>query len=356
MRFGRSAQLNDPGELRFRTATVKTGSWMTFAISAAGCAYYAATWDEPHRGGLLALTLGAVVWGIIVLFLPVERIVGGRWRETFFMSWTTAMIGVILGLVVLDSRARTPLALPLFMPLLFAGLSYPRRVATAVAVLVPSSYVGVALLIGEDIPYAGLFALSLTCSASMCLWQAANRERQRQELDRMSRTDGLTDALNRRGFDERLRAELGEAKRNGSGLTLVIFDLDDFKAVNDNHGHATGDELLCRVVERLQAELRPMDALGRIGGDEFAVILTRLRPGDGRQALERLRRAVAEEASASVGHSSFPEDGGTMDELYRRADAALYERKRSSRLGRHGNGVPSLHPAAHQPRPAPSKM
>ena len=327
---------------------------MTFAISAAGCVYYTATWDEPHRNGLLALTLAAVLWGVVVLVLPMQPVVGGRWRETFFMSWTAAMIGVILGLVVLDPHTRSPLALPLFMPLLFAGLSYPRRVATAVAVLVPSSYIGVALLIGEDISFAGLFTVSVTCSAAMCLWQAANRERQRQELDRMSRTDGLTEALNRRGFDERLRAELGEARRSGSGLTLAIFDLDDFKGVNDRHGHVAGDELLCRIVARLQAELRPMDALGRIGGDEFAVILPRLRAADARDVLERLSRAVSEEAAASVGYSGFPEDGATMDELYRRADAVLYAAKGSGGVDPRGNGSTKRNPAvdrAGRPRP-----
>jgi diguanylate cyclase (GGDEF)-like protein len=201
-----------------------------------------------------------------------------------------------------------------------------------VAVLVPSSYVLVALLIGEDLAYAGLFTISLTCSASMCLWQAANRERQRQALDRMSRTDGLTGALNRRGFDERFGAELADAIRNGSRLTLAIFDLDDFKAVNDEHGHAAGDELLCRVVGCLQAALRPTDALGRIGGDEFAVIVTRLGGAEGRAVVERLERAVAEEARVSVGHSSFPEDGATSDALYRRADELLYTAKGSARL------------------------
>jgi diguanylate cyclase (GGDEF)-like protein len=331
MALGRSLPLSDPGELRFRTAAVRTGVWMTFAISAVGISYYAATWDEPHRGGLFALTLAAVAWGVIVRLAPMHKVVAGRWREVFFMSWSLAMIAVILGLVILDSAARSPLALPLFMPLLFAGLSYPRWGAMAVAILVPTSYVAVALLTGEDVPYAGLFALSLTCSAAMCLWQAANRERQRQELDRLSRTDGLTDALNRRGFDERFKAALADATRSGGMATLAVFDLDHFKAVNDKHGHVAGDELLCRFVKLLQTELRPMDALGRFGGDEFVVILPGLGPEDGPGVVERLRRTAAPVAAASVGYSSFPHDGMTIDELYLRADEALYGSKGSAR-------------------------
>jgi diguanylate cyclase (GGDEF)-like protein len=327
MPLGRSLPLSDPGELRFRTAAVTTGAWMTFAISAAGISYYAATWDKPHRGGLLTLTLAAVAWAVIVRLAPMHKVVAGRWREAFFMGWTLGMVALVLGLVILDSETRSPLALPLFMPLLFAGLSYPRWAATVVAVLVPTSYVAVALLTGENVPYAGLFALSLICSAAMCLWQAANRERQRQELDRLSRTDGLTDALNRRGFDERFEAALSDATRSDGALTLAVFDLDDFKAVNDKHGHVAGDERLCHFVKLLQTELRPMDALGRFGGDEFVVILPGLGPDAGPSVVERLRRAAAPEVAASVGYSSFPDDGTTIDELYLHADEALYAAK-----------------------------
>lgn len=338
MRLGGSAVLTDPADVRFRMATVTTGCWLTVAMGLAGLGYFAVTWDVGHRAALSALAASTIASAGIVWRLPMRRVVAGRWRELFFFGWTTLMVVAILTLVALDPARPSPLALPLIMPLLFAGMSYPRHLAQAIAVIVPVGYSVVALAIGENLPYAGFFVLCLTWSAAMCLWQAANRERQREELDRqrdelarVSRADPLTGALNRRGFEERLEAELADAARSGVPVTLVTLDLDDFKAVNDRAGHAAGDALLCTLVEHLDAEMRPMDALGRLGGDEFAVLLPGVA-GDAAEAIvERLSSVLSELAPASVGHSCFPHDGRDAEELYRRADEMLYDVKRERR-------------------------
>ena len=109
-----------------------------------------------------------------------------------------------------------------------------------------------------------------------------------------------------------------------------MLDLDHFKEVNDRHGHAAGDELLCWVVSTLTRSVRPGDAIGRIGGDEFAALLVDISPVDALERTSRLLEALSERAPCSVGLASFPIDGSELEDLMRQADVRLY----ASRHGR----------------------
>jgi diguanylate cyclase (GGDEF)-like protein/putative nucleotidyltransferase with HDIG domain len=144
---------------------------------------------------------------------------------------------------------------------------------------------------------------------------------------RMSRTDPLTDSLNRRGFEERVRGELADALRSGRPLALVLLDLDNFKSVNDLHGHAAGDDLLCWVAETTQRTIREMDTFGRLGGDEFAVLAPGLTRAGAEELGERIKTVLLERISVTTGIASFPVDGADPDELQRHADSHLYEQK-----------------------------
>ena len=153
--------------------------------------------------------------------------------------------------------------------------------------------------------------------------------------------DPLTGLANRSTFDERLLQVLALAERQQSGFALMYVDLDRFKPVNDQYGHAVGDELLIEVARRLRAAVRDTDVVARLGGDEFVVIATR---ASSRERVEEIaRRVVADlalpyllsvavaDVSASLGVAIFPVHGTQADELKRHADQALYEAKDAGR-------------------------
>ncbi len=103
-----------------------------------------------------------------------------------------------------------------------------------------------------------------------------------------------------------------------------MIDLDDFKAVNDQDGHAAGDEVLRRTVAFLDGSLRPRDVVGRLGGDEFAVLLPGVGHGDVEPILDRVRAGLRSVSAACLGHACFPADGTSADDLFHRADEILY--------------------------------
>ncbi len=169
------------------------------------------------------------------------------------------------------------------------------------------------------------------------------RWRQQFAVNQRIHTDSLTGVFNRAYFDSQFTLELERARRSGIALTLIIADIDHFKAVNDKHGHQAGDRVLITVARRLQDELRRIDHVCRIGGEEFALILPDTSPQAARDVMRRLldgdfmtafRDGELEtqiRATVSYGAVSFPDAGVDAFELYRKADAMLYLSKDSGR-------------------------
>jgi diguanylate cyclase (GGDEF)-like protein len=155
-----------------------------------------------------------------------------------------------------------------------------------------------------------------------------------------SRIDALTSLGNRRAMEETLDAELARHARYGNRLTLILVDLDGFKAVNDTHGHQTGDRVLVQVAQQLSA-VRGADSAFRLGGDEFAIILPETGVEEARLVARRLARRIREEtfpegltASWGVGEAAGPE----AERLIADADAELYERKRGENSSEKATG------------------
>ncbi len=165
-------------------------------------------------------------------------------------------------------------------------------------------------------------------------------ERKLSELDlqRRATMDVLTGAPNRYLFFDRLSQALAHAARYGGHMAVMFLDLDGFKWVNDTHGHQVGDELLTEVVGRIRRRVRASDTLGRLGGDEFGLILSKLKiPDDAarvaQDVVETLRlpfdiQGRECQVGVSIGVSCFPMDGESPDELLNRADEAMYQAKR----------------------------
>lgn len=153
--------------------------------------------------------------------------------------------------------------------------------------------------------------------------------------------DTLTRLPNRQSFQERLRADIRRSMEQGQSFALVFLDLDQFKEVNDSHGHGVGDELLLQVAGRLRACIGEADQLARLGGDEFTLILAAPATPDGTEAVcRRVLRSIAQpfvlhehsvQISISAGITIFPQDGADGTTLLKHADLALYAAKNQGR-------------------------
>jgi diguanylate cyclase (GGDEF)-like protein len=157
-------------------------------------------------------------------------------------------------------------------------------------------------------------------------------------LDEAARTDALTGLLNRRGFETSFEVQLERARRNRTKVSLVLGDLDGFKAVNDRLGHGAGDAALQTLSAVVEDTKRMIDVSGRIGGEEFAIVAPDVGGEDAYHLAERLRTAIREAfADETVplticfGISTFPAHGSTSDALLSAADQALYAAKAAGR-------------------------
>jgi diguanylate cyclase (GGDEF)-like protein/PAS domain S-box-containing protein len=164
----------------------------------------------------------------------------------------------------------------------------------------------------------------------------------RVERDRRTRheadTDPLTGLANRRALERTLEAALSRAGARARSVGLLMVDLDGFKAVNDTHGHAAGDETLREIARRLKRSVRERDLVARLGGDEFVVVLTDLggRSGAVKDSMERIAEALSEPIAfdgasmtlgAAIGVATFPTDGGNAADLLAHADRGMYAAK-----------------------------
>jgi diguanylate cyclase (GGDEF)-like protein len=192
--------------------------------------------------------------------------------------------------------------------------------------------------------HASDFLAHLGVVASLCIENAVNRAR----LRRSGLMDVLTGWHNRRYLQARMKEELARACRNGGGLVCMMLDIDYFKRVNDNWGHAAGDRVLRELVQRIDAEVRASDVAARFGGEEFVILLPRTTSAEGQHLAERIRNAVAAApfelpdgehvpVTVSIGIAEFDPRAGAGDlkslgdALIARADVALYAAKAAGR-------------------------
>lgn len=285
------------------------------------------------------------------------------------LAWTIKGAGrrpetnadLLVSAVAIGLLAVTATAMP-FYPLLMLGVTYPllvwngirrglRGITTAKVVIAPTIvWAAVAsgdrylddLVLSDRIAYVGFFIIAAASVFSLALY--ATFEERRQLVDRLhdlARLDSLVPLANRRYFVERLESHLEQVTARGTPLAIVTFDVDHFKQINDDNGHAAGDLVLLAIADTCTALADGDDLAARIGGEEFAVALPGADLAAAGEFADRLRNAVAEQhlhcaqsdltaVTISVGVTAARPDD-SLDALLSRADDALYSAKRSGR-------------------------
>ncbi len=265
------------------------------------------------RQSLIVIAANSVMGGL--LLRAAEDVRGGLALE--FGRWQAGLCGLPLALIGLICLVRGPLV--------WLGMDSSGQPLDSGAVF-------------QTVLALAMVLLGMAMQMTMALMLTLRLTRR---LRHLSQHDDLTGLLNRRAFDQCLRSERARQQRQPATLALLAVDLDHFKAVNDRHGHAAGDALLVASAQLLQRQARSVDAVARIGGEEFALLL----PGtdlDGAQHLaERICEALRSmtldfegeglRVTASIGVAALGSDVATQDGLLRQADRALYLAKAGGR-------------------------
>ena len=297
----------------------------------------------PHtsQGGdlpiLLASALATLAGALLVLrpyWIPV-------WATPFFVALGTVLITLATRTAGVSGTGAADNEVLYLMVVLYAFYFLSARQAVAQLALVGVAY---GWLLNEDVPLdvgatRWVTTIGTLAVAGVLVRQLNTRvEGLIDELDASAQRDPLTGALNRRGLDERLGIELTRARRTGEPMTVVTADLDGLKHVNDEHGHAAGDEALLLAAQVMADALRDVDVLARIGGDEFVILLPNCEPAQGLEVAnalcEEMRTRSEREswpATLSMGVAGAPPMPLDPDGLLQAADRALY---RAKALGR----------------------
>ena len=181
----------------------------------------------------------------------------------------------------------------------------------------------------NEVAYLAVVGLGITGLSQL--------RRTQEQLELLATHDSLTNVLNARAFSAELAQELGRNRRYGRPLALIYLDLDDFKNVNDAHGHATGDAVLRLVADAMRSAVRRADLVGRLGGDEFGVLMPETDGAVAHAAATRLVTGIrtvfrgTPSVTASIGVVAVAGTEAGSDELLRKADQAMYEAKRAGK-------------------------
>jgi diguanylate cyclase (GGDEF)-like protein len=297
---------------------------------------FALLWLPPDHWRLAPLLAAAgllVAIGAITLRAGCERL--PTWSRSG-LAWAYLVVVVLLRAAGGPSGVSAMVLLPVF----WLSLLGTRRqlwcmlVGVALVFVIPLALVG-----GAEYPpnawragilfvvLSGIVGVTLQALVSHVRAQELERNRLMTELDELAHTDALSGLANRRAWQSELDRGLARARRTDEPVSVALVDIDNFKAVNDVHGHAAGDALLSHIAHSWTEVLRPDDVLARIGGDEFAVLMPDCAHADAVGLITRLRARMPSPYSCSVGLATW-DTVEVTDRLMLRADAALYNAKR----------------------------
>jgi diguanylate cyclase (GGDEF)-like protein len=297
----------------------------------------------PQGGTAIAagLLAGLVGCGVALLTVPGAVLT----RLSVWVLLPVVGLGVI-STVAVSMPERLDLAHPLFgLVILYTASQLRAPVAAAVTALTIGCDVTVLALVeppAEAVVDAVFIGMGHAATAALLVLVKDRVERLMGALERQAAVDGLTGLVTRRVLDDALSSALS-ASATPEGTALVLVDVDTFKSINDRHGHPVGDDALVHLAGVLRRHVRSQDAvLGRLGGDELAVLLPGCSPATAAERAEQLVTAVRATPlqladgtllglSVSVGIAHAPQHATDLRTLYAAADGALYEAKRAGR-------------------------
>lgn len=302
-----------------------------FGLLAAGAMDGA--WREPAWLGAAGLTLAAGALGVGLLrpFRPHPVLAALVYLlSVAFLRDATGGAGGGMGtLVLLPVIAVALYGTPKGLVAVVAGVA--AVFAAPVALVGAQEYPPANLRVGAFmVVFAGMIGLIVQALVSELRRRDVEREQLLTRLARLAHTDSLTGLPNRRAWQEAAMRAISSAQRRRTQLAIAILDLDDFKTINDVHGHLAGDRLLREQASTWQGMVRAHDVLARLGGDEFALLMPDCPIDEAIEVVERLRAATAPGHTCSGGVAAFDADP-TPEALLGRADAALYAAKAAGR-------------------------
>ncbi len=252
------------------------------------------------------------------------------------------VLTALIAFVSMKTRAEIRFSFFYLIPVSLASWFVGRRPGILIAAGSAATWMMASIAEGRwDFPRAPTLDLNALLLASFFIAFALLLSALRSALDReksLARTDSLTGLGNRRAFEERLELEIQRATRFDRPLTLALLDLDDFKGINDRQGHAEGDRVLALLAGALRGNLRSVDLVSRIGGDEFVVLLSETDLAAARSAIGKLldesrdqMRAKGIAVSISAGVVTFASPPDSVAVMLKAADDLMYRAKQRGR-------------------------
>lgn len=291
----------------------------------------------PHDPGFDELGVGAVSAVAALMALVAVLVFDSLPRWSFIAGCAIATVCAVLAMRFAGPESSSG-PLPLLFPTVYAAWFLSRRAAVVQLAGVGALFAAYLAIDEPGHLTAATWAATVGTLASLGLLLALDRDRTARairELTDAALRDSLTGLLNRRGFEEAFDVEIERARRTGQGLSVIVGDLDRFKRINDEHGHAAGDAVLRKVGEALRSSTRSWDGAARIGGEEFAILAPDTDEHGSYILAERIRGTIerafeSEEVgplTASFGIVSYPVHGQTAATLLNAGDQALYAAK-----------------------------
>ena len=337
--------------------------------------------DAPHRAGIQfarRVRLARVI-GLAAMFFPVAGILvthflaGGWWlllvgwafiwphlawqlscrassphhQEIFNLKMDAIIAGLWIGVMGINALPTTALVIMVGMNMMGSGgcrLFIPGIILTFLSALLTLPPVGRVVVFNPDPVEWGLTLPVFVLYPMLFAWlshrTAVRLAEHKRRLEMMSTRDGMTGVFNRRHWEMLLRNEFEQCRRHNGTATILLIDIDHFKNINDTWGHDVGDEAIIAITRQLQISVRSGDAIGRFGGDEFAVIMSRTTADSAIAVMSRVHErleklslpcAPKETLRISVGVATWGPQFGHYREWLKAADVALYKAKNTGR-------------------------